>query len=520
MYRYRSITKYRGYLNSLKNVKEKCCKNPRFRKEITQINNINEFLQSKNSKLLQNIKETFHERSRFTKVDRSNNTINELKTRLTAFENSELANTVKNYILYTKTKLKDSSKTLFELQKKVEEGHRTYKNKYVKSKNFKKEAQKLCHNLQKGIVNNKGFILRASSIAVAQASIPDAVQTDAPIPEPPPVPEQAEEIVNQINAIGEATFESLGLGGYSPVGIAQHCFEYLHVSLGVEWWAAIAIGTLFIRLLLFPLVIVAQRNAAKMNNYLPQMQALQLKMTEARQSGNQIDAARYSQELMLFMKEKQLNPFKNMLVPLAQMPIFVSFFMALRQMSNVPVDSLRTGGLWWFEDLTLPDQYFLLPIITSLTLFATIELGTDSAKLSSQNMQMMKYVLRGLPLIILPFTFNFPGAILCYWVSSNFISLIQVGILRIPTVRDYFNIEPLRKFNPENLPMKPKGFREGLKDSWTNVKITKEIEERRRLDEIQFRRAGRGPIVKTYKYDPTKQTDPMSSTPISAKKRD
>lgn len=78
------------------------------------------------------------------------------------------------------------------------------------------------------------------------------------------------------------------------------------------------LGTIVIRLLMFPLVVIAQRNAAKMNNYMPQMQVIQLKMTEARQSGNQLEAARYSQELMLFMKEKQVNPFKNMIVPLAQ----------------------------------------------------------------------------------------------------------------------------------------------------------------------------------------------------------
>jgi hypothetical protein len=29
-------------------------------------------------------------------------------------------------------------------------------------------------------------------------------------------------------------------------------------------------------------------------------------------------AARYAQELVTFMKEKELSPFKNMLVPLAQ----------------------------------------------------------------------------------------------------------------------------------------------------------------------------------------------------------
>lgn len=76
----------------------------------------------------------------------------------------------------------------------------------------------------------------------------------------------------------------------------------------------------------------------------------------------------------------------------------------------------------------------------------------------------MKYVFRAIPVIILPFTVNFPGAILCYWVSSNFISLVQVGILRMPKVRDFFHIDPLMKHDPSNLAIKPKGFREGIKE--------------------------------------------------------
>lgn len=47
------------------------------------------------------------------------------------------------------------------------------------------------------------------------------------------------------------------------------------------------------------------------------------------------------------------------------------------------------------------------------------------------------------------------------------------------------------------------------------MKITKELEERQRLDEIRFARAGRGPLVKTYKYDPTK-AQPAAS--VQAKK--
>ena len=40
---------------------------------------------------------------------------------------------------------------------------------------------------------------------------------------------------------------------------------------------------------MFPLVIKAQRNAARMTNNMPQMVLIQERMTQARQSGNQIE---------------------------------------------------------------------------------------------------------------------------------------------------------------------------------------------------------------------------------------
>lgn len=235
----------------------------------------------------------------------------------------------------------------------------------------------------------------AAAIRYASTSVKDLPS----IPEPPPIPAPGspnvvdsvsdgivEQVVQTLAANGEPTFASIGLGGWSPVGMVQQIMEYLHVGLDIPWWGTIAIGTVVVRTVLFPLVIMAQRNAAKMHNNMPQMQLLQLKMTEARQQGNAIESAQLANEMVKFMKEKELNPIKNMLVPLAQMPLFISFFIGLRDMANAPVASMATGGLFWFVDLTMPDQYYLLPVITSCTMLATIELGTDSARLSSQNM--------------------------------------------------------------------------------------------------------------------------------------
>lgn len=47
------------------------------------------------------------------------------------------------------------------------------------------------------------------------------------------------------------------------------------------------------------------------------------------------------------------------------------------------------------------------------------------------------------------------------------------------------------------------------------MKITRELEERKRMDEIIFQKAAKGAITKTYKYDPTKPRPPT----IEAKKR-
>lgn len=360
----------------------------------------------------------------------------------------------------------------------------------------------------------------AGSVRFASTGGSDAGKTATildSIPEAPPVPDPSTlvdltETVQTIAANGEPTFASLGLGGWSPVGMVQNCLEYLHISLDVPWWGAILIGTVCVRLVMFPLVIMSQRNTAVMNNNLPEIQLLQMKMTQARQTGNQLEAARYAQEMMSFMKERGLNPLKNMLVPIAQAPLFISFFMGLRGMANCPVESMTYGGLAWFMDLTVPDQYFLLPLITSATMWATIELGVDGGRLEAQNMVMMRYFLRAIPLVMIPFTINFPGAILVYWCSTNFISLIQVGVLKVPAVRDYFKIPKLIKHTPDTLPMKKKGFVEGAKDSWTNMKISKELAERQRIDEMIFTRAGKGPLQKTYKFDPTKLPNVQAKT--------
>ena len=49
-------------------------------------------------------------------------------------------------------------------------------------------------------------------------------------------------------------------------------------------------------------------------------------------------------------------------------------------MTNLPVESMKTGGLYWFTDLTVPDCYLILPAITCLTVLTTIEVSSTFYK--------------------------------------------------------------------------------------------------------------------------------------------
>lgn len=303
-----------------------------------------------------------------------------------------------------------------------------------------------------------------------------------------PVADNAAAVLTALST--EPTLASLGLGGWMPSGFVQTALETIHVGLDVPWWTAIVIGTVCIRLAMFPLVILAQRNAANMHNHLPTMQRLQERMTQARMSGDIQEAVKTSGELMNYMQNNGVNPFKNMLVPFAQMPVFLSVFVGVREMTSLPVASLQSGGILWFTDLTIPDPFYALPLLTMTTLLATIEVGVDGVK-AGQMGGNIKYMLRVMPFVCFPFIMHFPAAMLCYWFTSNTFSLLQVLFLRIPGIKTFFKIPELIDHSlaapMKEMKVEKKSFMEGFRQTMTNIKLASEMEERKRLNALRLK---------------------------------
>ena len=165
------------------------------------------------------------------------------------------------------------------------------------------------------------------------------------------------------------------VGGYSPVGLLQTALEFSHTSLHMPWWIAIASATVLIRLVIFPLAVNMQVNAAKIANINPQAQELHTQLTHAKTAGDKKTEAELGMKILTLYQDNDCHPIKMFMMPLAQLPVFISFLMALRGMAQLPVESMKAGGILWFQDLTVPDPTFALPLIACATFLCNIEVN-------------------------------------------------------------------------------------------------------------------------------------------------
>ncbi|XP_029932389.1 mitochondrial inner membrane protein OXA1L [Myripristis murdjan] len=342
-------------------------------------------------------------------------------------------------------------------------------------------------------------------------SSPALVSADpAPVVMPPVVEQAAEappaaaEVLQA--AVTDSSLAELGLANHTPVGLIQNLLEFIHVDLGLPWWGAIVAGTVLARLAVFPVIVKGQREAAKLNNVLPEMTKLTTRMNEAKQSGNKFEFAKAYSELNLFQKKHDVNPLRGFLVPLVQAPVFISFFIALRKMAYLPVPSLQTGGALWFPDLTAADPFYILPLAVTGTMFFILELGAESG-VDNPNLRAMKTVFRIMPFIILPLTINFPTAVFTYWLTSNCFSLGQVALLRHPLIRDKLKI-PERISHPASALPQNDGFIESMKKGWKNAQLAQQLEERERRIKNHLDLAAKGPLRQTFTHNPLQQTGP------------
>ena len=176
-----------------------------------------------------------------------------------------------------------------------------------------------------------------------------------------------------------------------------------------NWGLSIVVFTLLLKLLLFPVTAKGFVSMANMRKVMPKLNELKDRY------GN--DKQKMAQEQMALFKKEGANPLGGCLPMIAQMPFFIGFFFALREMVELRYADF---GLW-VTDLSVPDPLFVLPVVFGFIMVLTQKLNPQPANMDPTQAQIMKFM----PIMFSVMFVIFPAALALYSVVNAGVSLIQ-----------------------------------------------------------------------------------------------
>lgn len=212
---------------------------------------------------------------------------------------------------------------------------------------------------------------------------------------------------------------------FSPIvdilGAVLLFFHNPEGPIGAPWWLAIAMLTIVVRSIMFPLTVRQVRSMRAMQDLKPEMDRVR--------SQYQGNPQKQREEMAKVYQDKGVNPLGGCLPILVQMPIFIGIFYVIRLFGGTPGDtapryeSFRDGGILWFQNLSAADTTYLLPIISAVTMLAATEI-------TSKNVDpQQRWLMRLLPVGFTVFLLSFPAGLFVYWITSNLVTLVQNYII-------------------------------------------------------------------------------------------
>ncbi|KAL8929485.1 MAG: hypothetical protein Q9208_001154 [Pyrenodesmia sp. 3 TL-2023] len=236
--------------------------------------------------------------------------------------------------------------------------------------------------------------------------------------------------------------KELGLDfGWGPTAFMQWSLEHVHVLLGTPWWASLGLTALAIRVFLFRFYLGAADNAGRLATIKPHMTDLQARLDAAKQIQDMPAMMRCTQELRNLYAAAGIKMWKNFF-PLLQVPLAYGMFRLTRNMADLPLPGLETGGTLWFHDLTSLDPYFILPVITGTATFYLFKMGGEAGT-AAWPPALFKFLQWGMPIISTVFTAFWPAALQLGFAFSSLLSLVQTYFFKQPWFRELLKIHPL-----------------------------------------------------------------------------
>lgn len=296
---------------------------------------------------------------------------------------------------------------------------------------------------------------------------------------------------------------------YNVADQAVHGLNAVRDLSGLGYGGSIIVATITVRLALLPLFIKLQRNSARMAHMQPEMQALKKKMDALGANLDQETQVKFGMQMRAVMKKYDCNPFSSLLAPLVQIPVFMGMFFGLRKMPEYFGQDLSNEGLLWFHDLTAYDPYYVLPVVSAITMLASVEM--NKAQMVATNPghgQFMVNAFRAMSIVMVPAIASFPASLNLYWLVNNSFTVFQAWLLQNKSVRKSLGIWEM----PKPVPGMPqsKGILQSIEDA-VNRKPTEgelikshneAVENKKKIAAIANSNSGKGPSRGFRKYRP------------------
>ncbi len=182
--------------------------------------------------------------------------------------------------------------------------------------------------------------------------------------------------------------------------------EWIHGLVG-NWGWAIIILTLLIKLAFYKLSETSYRSMANMRKMQPRIQALRDRYGD--------DKQRLNQAMMEIYKKEKINPLGGCLPILVQIPVFIALYWMLLE----SVELRQAPFMFWINDLSIKDPYYVLPILMGASMFVQQKLNPTPPD------PIQAKIMMGLPFVFTVMFLWFPSGLVLYWLVNNILSIAQ-----------------------------------------------------------------------------------------------
>ncbi len=182
--------------------------------------------------------------------------------------------------------------------------------------------------------------------------------------------------------------------------------QSIHNIVG-NWGWTIILVTLLIKLVFFYPSAISYRSMAKMKKLAPKIKEL-----NERFKG---DPQAKQKATMDFYRKEKINPLGGCLPMLIQMPVFMGLYWVLLE----SVELRQAPWLAWYQDLSVLDPYYVLPLIFGASMYFQQKLNPP------QMDPMQQKIFAFLPIVFTVMFLFFPAGLVLYWVVNNILSIAQ-----------------------------------------------------------------------------------------------